>query len=94
MIKSVTQLRTVDFPFAVESIFTARLNLPATDYEDAEARPRKNDAFQLFDRFEGSVRLLADSLADPQASELAGIWERVVAASEGAALGTGTGDLW
>jgi predicted permease len=38
MIKSVTQLRTVDFPFAVESIFTARLNLPATDYPDAEAR--------------------------------------------------------
>jgi putative ABC transport system permease protein len=38
MIKSVTQLRTVDFPFAVESIFTARLNLPETDYEDAAAR--------------------------------------------------------
>ena len=27
MIKSVAQLRTVDFPFAVETIFTARLNL-------------------------------------------------------------------
>ncbi len=38
MIKSVAQLRTVDFPFAVETIFTARLNLPQTDYEDAEAR--------------------------------------------------------
>ncbi|MBT8461420.1 MAG: ABC transporter permease [Gemmatimonadetes bacterium] len=38
MIKSVTQLRTVDFPFAVEGIFTARLNLPETDYEDAGAR--------------------------------------------------------
>jgi putative ABC transport system permease protein len=38
MIKSVTQLRNMDFPFAVESIFTARLNLPETDYEDADAR--------------------------------------------------------
>ncbi|MCL7972137.1 MAG: ABC transporter permease, partial [marine benthic group bacterium] len=38
MIKSVAQLRTVDFPFAVESIFTARLNLPQSDYEDAAAR--------------------------------------------------------
>jgi predicted permease len=38
MIKSVTQLRTVDLPFVVESIFTARLNLPETDYPDANAR--------------------------------------------------------
>ncbi|MGW8282298.1 MAG: ADOP family duplicated permease [Gemmatimonadota bacterium] len=38
MIKSVAQLRTIDLPFAVESIFTARLNLPATDYADADAR--------------------------------------------------------
>jgi predicted permease len=38
MIKSVAQLRTMDFPFAVESIFTARLNLPETDYADADAR--------------------------------------------------------
>jgi len=38
MIKSVAQLRTVDFPFAVENIFTARLSLPQTDYPDAEAR--------------------------------------------------------
>jgi len=37
MIKSVAQLRTIDLPFAVESIFTARLNLPEADYpEDAE----------------------------------------------------------
>ncbi len=28
MIKSVAQLRTIDLPFSVESIFTARLNLP------------------------------------------------------------------
>lgn len=38
MIKSVAQLRTVDLPFAVEGIFTARLNLPQTDYADADAR--------------------------------------------------------
>lgn len=38
MIKSVTQLRNMDFPFAVESIFTARLNLPASDYDGPEAR--------------------------------------------------------
>jgi len=38
MIKSVAQLRTIDLPFSVESIFTARLNLPETDYADAEAR--------------------------------------------------------
>jgi predicted permease len=38
MVKSVTQLRSMDFPFAVESIFTARLNLPETDYADADAR--------------------------------------------------------
>jgi predicted permease len=38
MIKSVAQLRSVNFPFAVESIFTARLNLPASDYPDADAR--------------------------------------------------------
>ncbi|MCL7967044.1 MAG: ABC transporter permease [marine benthic group bacterium] len=38
MIKSVAQLRTIDMPFAVENIFTARLNLPETDYPDADAR--------------------------------------------------------
>jgi len=38
MIKSVTQLRTVDLPFSVENIFTARLNLPMTDYGEARSR--------------------------------------------------------
>ncbi|MEJ2483412.1 MAG: ABC transporter permease [Gemmatimonadota bacterium] len=38
MIKSVAQLRTIDLPFAVENIFTARLNLPEMDYPDADAR--------------------------------------------------------
>jgi putative ABC transport system permease protein len=38
MIKSVAQLRTIEMPFAIENIFTARLNLPETDYPDADAR--------------------------------------------------------
>ena len=38
MIKSVAQLRTVDLPFAVESIFTARINLPEADYPEANDR--------------------------------------------------------
>ena len=38
MIKSVTQLRTVDLPFAVDNIFTARLNLPETDYPESKDR--------------------------------------------------------
>jgi len=38
MIKSVAQLKNVDMPFAVESIFTARLNLPETDYPEASDR--------------------------------------------------------
>ncbi len=38
MIKSVTQLKSLNLPFQVENIFTARLNLPATDYDDADDR--------------------------------------------------------
>jgi len=38
MIKSVAQLRTIDMPFAVESIFTARINLPEADYPEANDR--------------------------------------------------------
>ena len=38
MIKSVAQLRTVDLPFEVESIFTARINLPEADYPEAGDR--------------------------------------------------------
>ena len=36
----------------------------------ATARRRKDSAFQLFDRFEGSMRLLATCLADPDARHL------------------------
>jgi putative ABC transport system permease protein len=35
MIKSVVQLKTLNLPFAVENIFTARINLPRLQYPDA-----------------------------------------------------------
>ena len=38
IIKSVTKLRTVDFPFATEEVFTARIGLPEADYADAAAQ--------------------------------------------------------
>jgi putative ABC transport system permease protein len=34
MIKSVVQLKTLNLPFAVENIFTARINLPRLQYTD------------------------------------------------------------
>jgi len=37
MIKSVVQLKTLNLPFAVENIFTARINLPRLQYPDAAA---------------------------------------------------------
>ncbi|HEY0872650.1 MAG TPA: ABC transporter permease [Vicinamibacterales bacterium] len=40
MIKSVTQLRTVPMPFAIESILTARVDLPREDYPDSAASIR------------------------------------------------------
>jgi predicted permease len=40
MIKSVTKLRTVDFPFATEDVFTARIGLPEAEYADAAAQQR------------------------------------------------------
>lgn len=38
MIKSVTQIRTKDLPFATDNIFTARLQLPAPEYPDTASR--------------------------------------------------------
>lgn len=38
MINSVARLRTTDMPFAVEDVFTARINLPANEYPAAEDR--------------------------------------------------------
>jgi predicted permease len=38
MIKSVTQLSTVDLPFATENVFSARVRLPQQDYPDPASR--------------------------------------------------------
>lgn len=38
MIKSVTRLQTVDFPFATEDVLTARIGLPEAQYADAAAQ--------------------------------------------------------
>ena len=40
MIKSVVQLRTVPMPFAIESVLTARVDLPRADYPDSAASIR------------------------------------------------------
>ncbi|HEX6306857.1 MAG TPA: ABC transporter permease [Longimicrobiales bacterium] len=40
MIKSVTKVRTVDFPFATENVFTARIGLPEAQYAEAESQRR------------------------------------------------------
>jgi putative ABC transport system permease protein len=40
MIKSVTKLRTVEFAFATEDVFTARIGLPVAQYADAESQRR------------------------------------------------------
>ncbi len=38
MIGSVVNLRTVDMPFAIDNVFTARMNLPEADYPEADDR--------------------------------------------------------
>jgi predicted permease len=38
MIKSVTQLKTVDLPFTTDNVFTARINLPQVEYPDTVSR--------------------------------------------------------
>jgi putative ABC transport system permease protein len=40
MIRSVTKIRTVDFPFAASEVFTARIGLPEAQYVDAESQRR------------------------------------------------------
>ncbi|HUF51560.1 MAG TPA: ABC transporter permease [Longimicrobiales bacterium] len=40
MIKSVTKIRTVEFPFAAEDVFTARVGLPEVQYPDTAAQQR------------------------------------------------------
>ena len=62
MIKSVAQLRTVDMPFAVESIFTARLNLPETDYPESDDR---TDFYREFlQRLQSTPGVEAATLSD------------------------------
>lgn len=50
MIKSVANLRNIDFGFALEDVFTARLGLFETDYPDDASRVRFSEA--LFRRLE------------------------------------------
>jgi putative ABC transport system permease protein len=40
MIRSVTKINTVDFPFAAAEVFTARIGLPEAQYPDAESQRR------------------------------------------------------
>ncbi|CAN5800576.1 ABC transporter permease [soil metagenome] len=40
MIRSVTKIRTVEFPFAAAEVFTARVGLPEAQYTDAESQRR------------------------------------------------------
>jgi putative ABC transport system permease protein len=40
MIKSVTKIRTVDFAFATDDVFTARIGLPDVQYPDVAAQSR------------------------------------------------------
>ena len=62
MIKSVAQVSNVDMPFGIESIFTARLNLPETDYPDADAR---TDFYREFlQRLQGTPGIEAATLSD------------------------------
>jgi len=62
MIKSVAQLRTVDLPFEVESIFTARVNLPETDYP--ESSDRTDFYRELLQRLQTTPGVEAATLSD------------------------------
>jgi predicted permease len=62
MIKSVVNLRTLDLPFAVESILTARLDLPQAEYEDSDAR---TDFYREFlQRLQATPGVAAATLSD------------------------------
>jgi predicted permease len=62
MIKSVIQLRVQDLPFATESIFTARLRLPAEEYADTASHIRFYD--QLLPRLSQIPGAEAATLSD------------------------------
>jgi putative ABC transport system permease protein len=62
MIKSVVQLKTVQMPFAVEHILTARVDLPQTDYPDVAASIRFFE--QLLPRLQAVPGVEAATLSD------------------------------
>jgi putative ABC transport system permease protein len=62
MIKSVTQLRTLDLPFTTDNVFTARINLPMADYPDTLSRVTLYD--QLLERVQTIPGVEAATLSD------------------------------
>ena len=60
MIKSVTNLASVDFPFDGESVFVAALSLPVTDYPGQEERLQLFD--QLRERLNGEPNVISTSI--------------------------------
>jgi len=62
MIKSVTQLRTVEHPFATENVFTARINLPAVEYSDTASRNQFYE--ELLSRLDALPGVEAATLSD------------------------------
>jgi len=62
MIKSVVQLKNVPMPFAIESVLTARVDLPRADYPDSAASIRFFE--QLLPRLEAVPGIEAATLSD------------------------------
>jgi putative ABC transport system permease protein len=62
MIKSVTQLKSVQMPFAVDHILTARVDLPAASYPDSRASIRFFE--QLLPRLQAVPGVEAATLSD------------------------------
>ncbi len=62
MVKSVVQLKTVDMPFAVEDILTARVDLPAAKYPDSAASIRFFE--QLLPKVQAVAGVEAGTLSD------------------------------
>jgi len=62
MVKSVVQLRTVPMPFAIESVLTARVDLPPSAYPDSAASIRFFE--QLLPRLQSAPGVAAATLSD------------------------------
>ena len=62
MIKSVVRLRTIDLPFTRNNIFTARINLPVSEYPTIESRIHFYD--QLLPRLESIPGVERATLSD------------------------------